>query len=186
MKESDDLAALSRLWQSKVSEPAPQLAKLTKKYRRQFVLMAINIILETSILCGAGYFFAQSLLGSSSLYMQLWLGFVSSWGLVTYILINRSRWKSIRLLNTRSVNASLTEQINLVRQEIVRWRLSFIATLIFMAVWVILFVARSIFNEQELITTAQVVVTETILMLALVLFKWREYLSKQVLKKISE
>lgn len=186
MKESDELAALSRLWQSTDSDHAPQLAKLTTKHRRQFWLMVINISLETLILCGAGYIFVQSLHDSSNFYLQLWLGFVSSWGLVTYILINRSRWMSVRLFNTRSVNDSLIDHINLVRQEIFRWRLSFIATLMFMAVWIILFMSSLFFNEQLFTETVYMLMTVVILVLLLSFFKWREHLAKRVLKKISE
>lgn len=185
MRESDEWSALSKLWQTDDDKETLQLANLQARQRRQSWIMAANAIVEALIMVVLGLFAVGFISEDRDLYEQLWVGFVCGWASVLFILINRSRWKSLRLIKTCAVSESLSEQIDLVRHEIFRWQLSRVATLIFLLVISLIFIASLVFGEQALSPTGRMILAWIALVLALMYFTWRKRAAMRMLKNIS-
>ncbi|MEX2334684.1 MAG: hypothetical protein WD600_10530 [Pseudohongiella sp.] len=185
MKEPDEWSALSKLWQTGDDKQAPPLANLQARQRRQSRIMLANIIVESLMMIVLGFFAVGFLSENGDLYEQLWVGFVCGWASVLFFLINRSRWKSLRLIKTCAVSESLSEQIDLVRHEIFRWRLSAVATLIFLLVISLLFIASLVFGDQALSATGRMILAWIVLVMALVYFSWRKRAAMRMLENIS-
>jgi predicted neutral ceramidase superfamily lipid hydrolase len=184
--KKDDLSGLSQLWQSAPEKPVIALDKLKSRHKKQFWIMLFNVIAETMLVIAVGYLFITELRSGAALMQSLWLGFAVIWSGLTYLLINRSRLQSFRLLRSKSLTESMPEHINLIKQEILRWHLSWIATGIFTLV-LMLFVAAGYLSMGHITTDIpRLLLALLILVLALVFFRHKKQRAKEILNRLTE
>lgn len=184
--KKDELSGLSELWQSAPEQPVVELEKLKRRHKKQFWLMTFNVITETILVIAVGYLFITQLRADTDLMQSIWLGFAFIWSSVTYLLLNRSRLHSFRLLRNKTLTESIPEHISLIKQEILRWQLSWTATLIFTLVLTLLVGVDYLATGAITVDIPRLLLAVFTLLLALLFFRHKKRTAEIILKRLSE
>ncbi|RUO29487.1 hypothetical protein [Aliidiomarina sanyensis] len=126
--KNDDLDELSALWQEQAPKAQLNLTDLQRKYRKHRWLMRFNLVIEPMLLVIVTSLAVWGLLSGETLHKTLWIAVLVIWGWVLFVPLTVSRWRSFRLMKSKSLRESVDDHIHLLDQEILRWRLSFYAT----------------------------------------------------------
>lgn len=184
--KKDELTGLSELWQSAPEKSVIALDKLKSRHKKQFWIMVFNLVVETMLVVAVGYLFLTELRLDANLMPLLWLGFAFIWSSVTYLLLNRSRLQSFRLLRSKSLTESMPEHISLIKQEILRWHLSWTATIIFTLVLMCYFAVDYLTTGNSGTDIIRYLLAVLILLLALLFFRHKKNNAEKILKRLSE
>ncbi|CUS47347.1 MAG: Protein of unknown function (DUF2721) [Idiomarinaceae bacterium HL-53] len=138
----DNLDELTNLWQSEAPETQLDTKALKKRYRLQRWLMGFNVVSEIVMLVVASIVLVWLVVTEASWHTLLWVGFVTLWGWGLFLQLNLSRWRSFNLMKNKAVYEMIQEQVKLVEQELLRWKISFYGTLGLLVVYAALALVR--------------------------------------------
>lgn len=181
--DNHDFSDLAQLWQSTPASPPPALEKCIQRHKKQQLRLFFGIAIETFIMMLVGVWFVQALFEPTPLVTQLWLGFGCVWGASMYVVVNRSRITSLRILKNQQLSQSLEAHQQLLRQELWRWDLSIKATLLFALVLVLLILVQYALSS---ILLSNGLLGLLVVAVLLPVFKAKKRRARQVLKTLSE
>jgi len=141
----DDLNDLSSLWQSETPPLSLDLKAAQRRYRWQRWMMRFNVVVELLALVLASGLTIWAFTTDIAIVTLIWLPLLTVWGWVIFFPLNLSRWRSFNLMKSKSLNESIKDHIRLTEQEILRWRISALSTLVLMALFTGYVIARVIF-----------------------------------------
>lgn len=179
----DQLPELSDLWQSSVATTPLDTADLQRRYQKQRWVMKLNIVLESLALVSATLLAVYLYLNAVNIYTMVWVCLFTVWGWLLFFPLNISRWQSFRLMTDVTLHESIQKHIELVEQEIRRWRISTFATLLLLIVLVAMSVVKAM-NVPP--TSAEIGIDAgvTVLLLLLSGWFWRQRKQAEVALKV--
>ncbi|AOT08271.1 hypothetical protein [Pseudoalteromonas luteoviolacea] len=121
--DNNEFEQLSSLWQSTEKKPQPHMDKLLKRHKRQSAILKFNVCFEAVAILSVCYLLADAFIDGKELFKLSWIGFVTLWAIVIFILTGKSRLDSLSQLKSENINTSLEVHKNLLRNEVYRWTL---------------------------------------------------------------
>jgi len=182
----DDLSDLSALWQSSAPTLKLDIAAAQRRYRWQRWLMRFNAVVELLAMLLASGITLWSFGADLPLVPAIWIPLLTVWGWVLFIPLNRSRWRSFNLMKSKSLHDSLQDHIRLTEQEIFRWRVSLVGTMVLVLMQLGLITARVLTQPYstniDLLTDGLVIVA---LLTLCLWFRQRQHASERLLHSLS-
>lgn len=186
--ENNDFSKLTELWQEATpsKQSAPQLAQLQKKQQRQRWFMLMNAGFELVVLLFVSYFWISESAAGAALPELLWLGFVTLWGWVLFVVISFSRWRSLQAIKSGALSHSIALHTKLLQQSMFRWRLSVAATALFTVVFVVFTLYQCGSGSCSATYWVRYTVAFAVLLLALLYFEWRARGDRRACQELME
>lgn len=148
--KNDDLSELSTLWQSETPPLSLDIKAAQRRYRWQRWVMRFNVVIELLALVIASGLTIWAFTTEIPVVTLIWLPLLTVWGWVIFFPLNLSRWRSFNLMKSKSLNESIQDHIRLTEQEILRWRISALSTLVLIVLFIGYVIARVIFQPYTL------------------------------------
>lgn len=129
--DNNEFEQLSSLWQSTEKKPQPHMDQLLKRHKRQSAILKFNVCFEALAILSVCYLLVWAYIEGKGLLELVWIGFVTFWAIVIFVLTVKSRLDSLNQLKSENISTSLEVHKKLLRNEIYRWTLYAKGTWIF-------------------------------------------------------
>ncbi|KZN30025.1 hypothetical protein N480_03515 [Pseudoalteromonas luteoviolacea S2607] len=184
--DNNEFEQLSSLWQSAEQKSLPHMDQLIKRHKRHSIVLKVNIAIEFLAVLAVSCFFVFSFIEKMPVIKLAWVGFATVWGVTLFVLMNKSRLSSLKHLKSEQIATSLDAHIQLLENEIFRWRMSIKATWIFMFAMGVFVMSKCLFSTCSAEDGLHLGASFLVLCGAQVFFIIKNKTAKRILHKIKQ